>query len=97
MRMIWSYLTGLLESNGHINIRYNKDLNKVISLAYDFTFNKNNIILYEELKIFIYFGNIYKKYNYTMLHVVSNLEGLGGGVCPTLTRWPGRLVRPGSY
>ena len=73
---VGSYLAGLLEGDGNINIRRDKNSNQVLGLAYDFTFDKNNITLYEELKICLGFGNIYKKNDNTMRYVIFNTQGV---------------------
>ena len=67
---------GLLEGDGNINIRRDKNSNQVLGLAYDFTFDKNNITWYEELKICLGFGNIYKKNDNTMRYVIFNTQGV---------------------
>lgn len=73
---VGSYLAGLLEGDGHISIKYDHHSDKVIRMVFDFTFHKNNITLFKELKAFIGSGSISEKGINTIRFVVADKGGI---------------------
>lgn len=71
-----SYLAGLLEGDGNISIRYNKDTNEIISTVFEFTFHENNLALFNELRDFIGSGNIYPKGGNSMRYNIADKGGV---------------------
>lgn len=71
-----SYLAGLLEDDGNISIQNNKNTNQINKTVIEFTFNQNNLAIYNDLKEFIESDNIRFKSGNTMCYRLADKDGV---------------------
>ena len=88
---IGSYLAGLLEGDGHIDIQSDESTYRKINPKYVFTFHKDNLKMYEELRLFIGSGFFKQGSGDTIRFVVADKKGVLGPEGPD-QRGPGALV-----
>lgn len=71
-----AYLAGLTEGDGSISIDNPKIERRIVNPAFIFTFDKNNLFLYEYLKSRIGSGSIYNQNSNTMRYVIRDIKGV---------------------
>jgi len=73
---IGSYLAGLLEGDGHIEIQSSESTSKKINPRFVFTFHTNNLSMYDELHQFVDSGFFKTGSNNTIRFVVADKKGV---------------------
>jgi hypothetical protein len=73
---IGSYLAGLLEGDGHIDLQKEDSTTKKINPKMVFTFHKNNLEMFEQLKEFISSGFFKTGSGNTMRFIVADKQGV---------------------
>jgi hypothetical protein len=73
---IGSYLAGLLEGDGHIDLQKEDSTTKKINPKMVFTFHKNNLEMFEQLKEFIGSGFFKTGSGNTMRFIVADKQGV---------------------